>query len=282
MNNIRSRDSLDILDILGLSSKEDIYTNILKFLFDENDDFKYAFLKFLNYEVEHINNIDFFTRRKFKNIIPDIVLVDKTNKFIIVIEVKIFSSEGVNQLKRYNDMLNNIYIETLGISCPSENNCRLYYLTLNDFSSMKNVHNIYWRDLHEHIYNIKFKRDSIHEILFNSLISKLDLLINIPRLDIKNIIKGDGWLYPTNIIINSLDKEFMKRYNMTSSYSFDRNKNSYASTFILRDNDSWISKNEINEDIVGSLDFDFRKSFDFHIEVQINYICLFDYLFISS
>ena len=95
---------LDIFDYLGVSGKEDAYTDLLANVFDVSDEFKIN----LSNKLFGIKSNNIFLKirscyetpeGKSSKIIPDMLFYNSDN--FAIIEVKIFAEEGWEQINRY-------------------------------------------------------------------------------------------------------------------------------------------------------------------------------------
>ena len=105
---------LDIFECMGIETKEDRFTDFIKTLFENDKEFKKALLNMLveksEQKLNKIEDYDDYTitiRQSFKSkdgkkIVPDIIISKRGTK-VALIEVKLFSDEGYEQIKRYND-----------------------------------------------------------------------------------------------------------------------------------------------------------------------------------
>lgn len=119
--------SWDLFEIFN--AREDNYTNMLHFMFEEYPPFREKFLQLIF--GENISDAKFTTRSVYyrenggKNI-PDIIL--SNHNHFAIIEVKVFSGEGANQTERYYAGREEM-IKNLGIDADAD--CRFRYLTIN-------------------------------------------------------------------------------------------------------------------------------------------------------
>lgn len=114
----------NIFDILKISGMEIRHSNFLAWLLDPNETHGLGekFLKkflistirnneevcgLIPIDIGLMNFYDIKVYRELYNI--DLLLISEENKFIIVIENKIFSKESLNQLKKYKDVLDTRY-----------------------------------------------------------------------------------------------------------------------------------------------------------------------------
>ena len=142
-------DNKDIFDILGISTREDSFTNLIAEAFNnvKHEEFRDAVCSFLSHDEFCINNEEdcnirtrcVFNIEKGKTtgdrskILPDMLLISKSQNKVVILESKIFSEEGYKQTAAYSsdiflveldEMLNREY-DMLG-TIQKE----FYYLTL--------------------------------------------------------------------------------------------------------------------------------------------------------
>jgi len=96
-----------IFEILGISSREDSYTDLIAYAFEHNPEFRKNFLTLLKEEDDdnwkHLIRppVSITTDSGRKKDVPDLILFnEKTNKGLLI-ENKIFSEEGLKQTERY-------------------------------------------------------------------------------------------------------------------------------------------------------------------------------------
>lgn len=272
----------DILDVLGVSYKEDAFANILKFLFDGNNDFRRSFIDFIGGSLDNLDKYIFQTRTKYNNVIPDIVIYNYFNQELDVIEVKLFSKEGKNQLLNYDKNLDCIYSEIYQSSVSAdnhiiENKIKLHYLTIDETisNSKIKVNCLYWKDLYPFIKNIVPKENSLDEIFLKSLFKRLEPLVNIPELTYNNIISSKGWS-KNYMILKKIIEDNVKNGNLNDMYSvtgygdYEKNNGVNTSTIILRESNKWISEfNMIDFRSKIKSEKLFKECYDFHIEIEV-------------
>ena len=145
----KTMDRKDIFDILGISTREDSFTNLIAEAFNnvKHEEFRDAVCSFLSHDEFCINNEEdcnirtrcVFNIEKGKTtgdrskILPDMLLISKSQNKVVILESKIFSEEGYKQTAAYSsdiflveldEMLNREY-DMLG-TIQKE----FYYLTL--------------------------------------------------------------------------------------------------------------------------------------------------------
>ncbi len=144
----------NIFEAIGISKQELRHSDFLSFILDPARNHglgdlvikyigkdivsKYSGLPINAIEIDVLDLEGIEVRREWRNI--DILLIDKNQKILIVIENKIDSEEGENQLKKYTDRINTAYPNyrklkvflTPAGTKPSENDWLPY--------SYKNIH----------------------------------------------------------------------------------------------------------------------------------------------
>lgn len=136
------KDDLDTFDLLGVSGREDSYTDLIVHAFNQDTQFRSLLLKF----VDARPGSGWHARQRVKvpvpgsrkGNVPDIVLFDE-KKQIIAIEVKVWSSEGFEQLFRYSSMefkgelVRKLYGDDVVLGESDRESFRLIYLTLDPY-----------------------------------------------------------------------------------------------------------------------------------------------------
>jgi len=183
----------DILEVLGISDREDSFTNFIVYLFYNNNDFRYKFSeKFFGIKKKSdLGDIELKVRNKFimdegKHIAPDLILYSKTLKKIAVIEVKVFSGPGENQLSDYEngkDVIKN------DLKMDVNSSIRFYYLSLyNAVEKHENWTYVSWSTLYE-IFSVKDSREDIN-ILIKTVHNRIESISK--KLSYENI-KNDSF-----------------------------------------------------------------------------------------
>jgi len=178
----------DVFDILGISNREDSYTNLIKHAFNHSCEFKENFCRiFAGYHSSDfrlvVRSPQVSTHDKLKKAIPDLLLISKEMNEIILIENKIFSQEGFNQTERYSTKE---FVESLKRKYQMSNAKvdQFYYMTLdgtipysNQFKAIK------WVDMIlSSTKNVQFTDDRL-KLLMNDLIERLIHYENFKNLD---------------------------------------------------------------------------------------------------
>lgn len=260
----------DLFDIFN--ANEDNYTNMLRFLYETEEDFKNRFIELIF--GEKIDDISLKTRMVYKKgkngkIIPDIVLHDKNH--LAIIEVKMFSSEGYKQTERYNEDSPAIK-ETLSINT----NCKtkLYFLTIdgikpqcNNFIALK------WNDVLK-CMNPNMCKNDMAKLLMHQFKTRIDsmnpdnIIIKMDKYWIEQVhsFRWSRSLPFYKAIKSVLDKD-KDKWTTEHWSGFDKNTQSYSHTVKFYPKDkSWQGKTL--EDALKS--HDTSNCFDYHFEFQWN------------
>ena len=121
-----------IFDILGIGAREDSYTDLICYYFNNNSTFRNNLIEIL--KGSYAEDWKAKTRipikpKAFKKIVPDLILWSKKQDQLIIIEVKVFSSEGKDQTELYSGEQ---YVEALKKILQINNAIPFYYyLTLS-------------------------------------------------------------------------------------------------------------------------------------------------------
>ncbi|MDK2887258.1 MAG: nuclease superfamily [Thermoanaerobacter sp.] len=108
----------DILDILGVTDREDAYTNIIAYALANDISFRNAMLEMF---LGSTSSSDDWEVKPWLQVIssqgkdvPDIVIYSRQENAVIIVENKLFSSEGAEQTERYSsDVFNEAVREQL-------------------------------------------------------------------------------------------------------------------------------------------------------------------------
>ena len=153
-----SKYGLNIFNILKLEYKETAHSDILAYLFNiyENHYFKESMIKelikylskkdanFINLLLLDYSDLEVYREYTIDNGRRlDILLVSKSNKIVILIENKIWSGEGDNQLEDYKNYIDNKY-----------NNYNRIFLYLTTEKERKEKYKDYIHITYNNIYNI--------------------------------------------------------------------------------------------------------------------------------
>lgn len=126
----------DVFEILGISGREDSYTDLVKNAFDNNQEFKRNFCKFFANDVSDDfilsvrNSRTYIKLTERKTEIPDMLLYSRQKSEIILIENKIFSFEGYKQTERYSSP-DFIGIVKKNLNMPNAKFDKFFYVTLD-------------------------------------------------------------------------------------------------------------------------------------------------------
>ncbi len=133
---------LDTFDLLGVSGREDSYTDLIVHAFNQDAQFRSLMLKFVDarpgsgWHARHRVKVPVPGSRKGN--VPDIVLFDERQQ-IVAIEVKVWSGEGSEQLFRYSSsefksgLTRKLYGDDVVLGQSDRESFRLIYLTLDPY-----------------------------------------------------------------------------------------------------------------------------------------------------
>lgn len=178
---------INLFDILKIANAELKHSIVLSYVFDPNENHNLGskplelFLKFLsvNKQIKHlevfdlldIDYNDFSIIREYKNI--DILMKSSSNKIIICIENKVWTSEHDNQLHRYKEIVDEEFKDYKKI---------YLYLTPDGYeASNPNWVNISYNDILEIIDRLNLEQIN----------PKIQLLIDDYKRIIRRMIMGD-------------------------------------------------------------------------------------------
>lgn len=282
----------DVFDILGISGREDSYTDLIHSIFDVSDEFKKKILnkffevggdiKDLNIKIRSCHFTPEGTRKK---IIPDIILYNE-NK-LVIIEVKVFSSEGKDQLKSYSAGVKKIKER---LELKDEIEVGKYYLTLDKQNDLPGEFNsMTWKEF----------ADLIPETIDNKFISNChainmcikDLKKRVDDYDkystgdvdievedsFKDIYKWHHFVSYEKILKQIFKNEFdIKQYEWDIWEGWESGENCYATSIQVYCDESWISHDKIdfktddNDDKVINKDYiTVTNNYDIHYEIKI-------------
>lgn len=248
----------DVFDILGISRKEDSYTNLVKYLFDNWNDFKQKFIeKFAEntkdeFELETrntynlINDIDIEIEVEHhrKKIVPDMILHSK--KEIIIIENKIFSGEGYRQTIEYSSKK---YLEEVERKFNiKEAKFNFYFMTLDGIKAYsQNFKSIKWSELIADCCKdtSEIKKDPRLKILVDDLVQRCKQYENIPEpadnesictyLNKRTKFITNEKLFETYMrkVLEGIIHPENNKYNFNCEFSTSDNRNGHVSLVYL-------------------------------------------------
>ena len=244
----------DVFDILGISRKEDSYTNLVKYLFDNWNYFKQKFIEEFaentkdEFELETrntyslINDIDIEINVEHhrKKILPDMILHSK--KEIIIIENKIFSGEGYKQTIEYSSKK---YLDVVERKFNIKHaKFNFYFMTLDGIKAYSpNFKSIKWSKL---IANCCKETSEIEKyprlkILVDDLVQRCKQYENIPEpADNESICtylnKRTKFITTEKlfkIYMTEVLKDIVPKYNFYYDFSTSDNRNGHVSLVYL-------------------------------------------------
>lgn len=271
---------LDLFEMLGISANEDVFTNLMKYLFDNEKDFRDNFTrKFLSRD-EPVNSEDsiLLTRTTYipesnKRIIPDLVLYSKELNRIAVIEVKIHSGQGYNQLKRYKD---NVEIIKGGVGLKADAAETYYYLSIEDDigKANKEWNLVNWKDMYE-VFEVSTSKSDVNYLIegvksrIKSLNSKSDFE-EVTDQSFNDHLRWNLWKSPGKRLkeIISSNPSYAERLSGFDSQEygtyFAPAVNTVETTLILS-KDGWKSELECTDK-----NSNLNNCYDFHVEIRIS------------
>ncbi|MPW27068.1 hypothetical protein GC105_14895 [Alkalibaculum sp. M08DMB] len=233
-NNISDK---DVFEILGISSKEDYFTNLLAETFNlsGNQEFRDRFCNMLsNDSFKIFNSADcrIHTRSVFyidniygngnrSKVLPDMILISSSQYKVVVIENKIFSDEGYKQTIAYSSpMLRSELNKLLETDGKNEVQVEFYYMTLlGEKANSENFKPLKWTNfIIKTCSNIIFK--SPFDILTKDLLSRANELkdfINAP-IDLNKSFSDyynqhKRWIEPKTAYMKYFDPIFTDIYS---------------------------------------------------------------------
>lgn len=161
---------MNIIELLGITYKEDIISNLIVGLINESNNFKISFLENI-IEISNANlyNVEAFTRIVTEQGIPDIIIkvYNEQENILVIIENKLKAEEGYKQTARYSTdkcikdicLNNKINLEYNNVSK------KFIYLTLipEQIPSGERFVNKTYRDLLE-LVNVEIENELLNQI----------------------------------------------------------------------------------------------------------------------
>lgn len=267
-------EKLDVFDYMGIGYREDSYTEVLKHILISSEKSRQSFFeKVLGKEFDQSYDIRIKTRNKYeaencckrKHITPDMIIASEKGNLLIVIEVKILSGEGDNQLNDYKNNLSNI----AKIELPNNDNPKkvLYYLTF-ERQNIEGVTSITWSDVgkcicandieNEHLkmtaQALKDRCSSIEAKYDDSDICKW-----------KDVVRTHKFFFAHKIMSDILKQHFKDEYEYESWQAFDKNNRWFSNSVKMSKHD-WTSSQSIDDNDCESLTI--SNCYDFHYEIQ--------------
>ena len=271
----------NLLKILGVHDREDTFTNLLAFCFNNSDKFQNLFIKFISNNSLKLNSTaKAYTRiSTSKSGVPDLIITCKDNHSdtLIILENKLKADEGKDQTDKYgsNECRDDLVKRFRLNSDHLKTHC--YFLTL--FPDQRPANETFTPVTYENLIielNLfSGEKNELVRQLTDNLIELLTLFYDQGRLQPEDIVlekledsegMDGGFLYFTNLL-NSLNlpqtlkpKEFSKN---------SKTGRRYYLTQLIKPN--WAPE-EIKASNRG-LDyksFDPSKHFNIHIEPQFS------------
>ncbi len=281
----------DLFDILGISAREDSYTDLIVHLFesDVKNDFRKSFCSFINddkFNLQLTSDLTLKSRESYsieqdKNlgkrgkVLPDMVLLSKSQNKAVVFENKIFSNEGHKQTLAYSSK------QFLTSLCDKHEldleNLRVkyFYVTIHgEHPESSKFVPLRWSDLVIHTLqgvevdemSKQLVMDLSHRAkMFNEFLAKP---LNREETLMEQLQYVDKWVTPKTIV-----KRFMKEIEAEigtkfpeMNISISSNNSNSPSILVLFSNPKW-ERNNVWE----NNDFDYlSNSRNIHIEFTLD------------
>lgn len=225
---------VNLMDILRVSNRELAHSNFLAWMFNPSEshnlgDFaikEFIKIYFLGNQFQNLGNesglsvfdfvqmdfSDIDIRREYKNI--DLILLSNKNKFCIVIENKIYSTEKIGQLKKYREFVETEYVDFKH---------KIYiYLSLNE------------QEITEEEYDYYIQLNYVH------IIKLIDKILSSQYLNLSNQTRFvfDQYLQTIKSMLNKNDeikqvaemlyKKYKSAFDLVYKYSGPANFNEIA------------------------------------------------------
>lgn len=271
---------VDVFEVLGISTNEDTFTNLMKYLFDHNHEFKINFInKFLNTDTTvSLENVVLLTRTTYipetnERIIPDLVLYSKQLNEISVIEVKIHASQGKDQLKKYRD---NVEIIKKAVGLKEDATENYYYLSIEEDMGKDNKdwNFVSWKKMEE-VFGVHTASPGLYSLLWGvsqrikSLKKKSDFE-EVKNYSFNNYLRWNLWKSPGKTLEELITshpefKDILKEFDQIKSYTQFAPATNTAETTLILSKDSWQSELEYTDE-----NCTVNNCYDFHIEIRIS------------
>ena len=268
-------EKLDVFDYMGIGYREDSYTEVLKHILINSEKSRQSFFeKLLEKEFDQsLDDIKIKTRNKYvaencckrKHITPDMIIASEKGDLLIVIEVKILSGEGDNQLNDYKDNLSNIAKKEL----PNNKKPKqvLYYLTL-ERQNIEGVTSITWSDVGKCICVNDIENEHLKMIAqalkdrCSSIEARYD---DYDSCTWKDVVRTYKFIFAHKIMSDILKQRFKDEYEYESWQAFDKN-NRWFSNSVKMSKPNWKSSQSVDNNDYKSLTV--SNCYDFHYEIQ--------------
>lgn len=220
----------DYFDILGISGREDSYTNLLVAAFNDSETFRRRFCNFFtkddhsDFELKSRNSFSTNIEGKKNKDIPDLILFNENE--IILIEVKIFASEGYRQTERYSS---NETVEKIKeiLNKPNARFESFFYLTVDKSSARSaKFKNVSWSELLGVVLkNVEFHNDKISVLMqdLQSRVREFDLIEDVGNQSIVEFTSRSKHFVTRKFLFekyfNSLSETLKKRFGFEVSYA---------------------------------------------------------------
>lgn len=289
MDNVSNKK--DVFEILGISNKEDCFTNLIAETFNESGsrEFRNQFCRAISNNKTNIYDsadAKIYTRNVFNvestnenggrsKIVPDILFVAPSQNVIVIIENKIFSDEGFKQTLAYSSIeFQNELIKLYSSNDAHNYKFEFYYMTLLGKKASSDMFSpLKWTDfIIDTCKDIEFV--SPYNILISDMVSRATEL----KYFIDNLLEGNNntfndyymkrsrWInaevvfkkYFTPILEN-----IKETYNV--NYEFGEAKGRVPQLLILLYRDDW-RKNSLDDYVIGEPLGRFEHTRNIHLE----------------
>ncbi|ALB45687.1 PD-(D/E)XK nuclease family protein [Clostridium beijerinckii] len=264
---------MNIVELLGITYKEDIISNLIAGLLNESQNFRINFLeKIAKVQNGDLYNVKAKTRITTSVGIPDIVIAieNQEKAIIIIIENKLKAEEGYEQTKRYSqEICKKELYDYSNINMKYENvEFKLIFLTLipEQIPTSQEFINVTYNDLIDKV-NIKLEDDLLNKIYsdfidtLNEFYKGLDVREDDKVLDVlcEDIDSEKIYIRFMNIMRG------LKTNNGLNVYYLGKAGGKGRVSFIAQiSKDSWCGNEEVNlkDDVYKVSD----QTFDIHFE----------------
>lgn len=290
----KTMDRKDIFDILGISTREDSFTNLIAEAFNnvKHEEFRNAVCNFLSHDEFCIINEEdcnirtrcVFNIEKGKStgdrskILPDMLLISKSQNKVVILESKIFSEEGYKQTAAYSS---EIFLVELDAMLIREYNMQgtiekeFYYLTLmGDSPCSERFKTLKWTDLIINTTEGK-KFDSPFDLLMKDLLERameLRTFVETPvsgTETFNDYYKLQGKWIDNRIIVKKYFGTILnglgKKYGESLSYSINKSEGRIPQILVTLMSPNWVRYN-LDEYIKDTPIGEFQYTRNIHIE----------------
>lgn len=269
MSKNNSLSNKDIFDVLAISGREDSFTNLIEYLYNESPKFKNNFNYLLFGDMLVDENLSIKTRTSYTNEhggtnIPDIIIYSRN--YFCIIEVKVYAREGEKQTERYYNAHTEIE-EKLGLnSCCVIN--KFFYITLRGIKADDgHFCSLSWSQIGKCIDENDSDVSPMTRLLMLQLKERCKSITYKPNSNLWiEATSTEKWKDETGLV-DALRICFGAEYDVISSWGgFKQATNSYSISASFGKK-SWIGS-EFNENIDYKLEKNAKECYQFHIEFE--------------